>query len=409
MNPRRTRWLATLTVTVTAAALALMSPAATPTSAATLLARATKTPTTPPVLDSGWVYYFGLDNGTRKIYRSSPDGSTQGEVPGAPGEYGLGPTVGMPSDLRHDGSRWYLAATADNLDVVFPGLAGASLGTGGIALEIDVIREGATAGTRLTNLRDACIALVEGEASATMPQWARSAAGARDAAVTWVGTQWADQDSNPADCEAFVGAGIFRADLVYDSSGAITGIGTPTLALPLGVRSDLMPDLYDYWWSPNAASVAYTRRPGSSGGVLMVAAAGSPVSSHTQLAAGTYYHVAWSPDQDATAVGLQTTIAFTGWSPATKKTGGVWGIQPNGSGLTLLASAKVGTTYNVHYTPMWSPAGSHLAYVEAVSSPFPGYRQVRRMAKDGSGNVVLVAPGPEYSSVLYGLKWADVD
>jgi hypothetical protein len=369
-------------------------------------------PPPPPPLDSGWVYHYGIDNSVRTIYRSSPDGSIQGAVAGAPAEYSLGPSVGTPSKLRHNGSRWYLALSGDNFDIVFPGLAGANPGGPGVAEEIDAVREGDTVGLRLTDNRAACIAVFPGGASTARPMWTTNAAGVRDAALSWVGTQWADVDSNPDDCESFVGAGIFRADLLYDGSGAVTGIGPAVLAVPLGVRSDMTPDLSDFGWSPNAASVAYTRRPDSGGGALMVAAAGSPVSSHTQVVAGRYYDVEWSPDQDAATAGLQTTIAYTGWNAAMKVKGGVWGIQPNGSGVKLLAEAKQGSTSYVHYSPMWSPAGSHLAYVEAGSGgglPSPGIRQVRRMAKDGSGNVVLVSPGPEYSSVLYGLNWTDVD
>lgn len=358
-------------------------------------------------LDTGWVYHYGFDNGVRKIFRSSPDGGTQGAVAGAPGEYGLGPSVGMPSELRHDGSRWYLAIAYDNNDIVFPGM-----GTQGLAAgEIDAVREGDAVGTRLTDNRSACIALTPSNASTARPIWVNNAAGTRDASVSWVGVQWADQDSNPTDCETFAGAGIFRADLVY-TGGVVTGIGTPVLAVPLGMRSDGMPDVVDFGWAPDAGAAAYTLTSGSSGGALMRAVTGSPLGSHTQLAAGTYYDVEWSPDQDAAAAGLQTTIAYTGWSSGGKVRGGVWGIQPNGSGVKLLAEAKQMTSSYVHYSPMWSPAGSHLAYVEAGSGGglgFPGIRQVRRMAKDGTGNAVIVSPGPEYSSVLYGLGWTDVD
>lgn len=367
--------------------------------AAMPVAQAAKPPpaptATPAPLDTGWVYSFGGAGTDRAIYRTSPDGATNGVVAGAPADYGWfvtdpppvagGGSVGRPSHLRHDGSRWYLAFRWDSADVVFPNANG-----GSTALDVDAVRQGDAAGVTLTSSRASCIHIV-GESAA----WASNTAGAPDTVVTWLGAQWADQDGDPAGtCETLVAGGIFRANLSYDGAGAVVGASAPVLAVPVPMNTSTnRPDVLFFSWSPDGAQVAYTRE---SNGDLYVAPAGSSVANHVMVAAGTYRNVDWSPDQDAATAGLQTTIAFSGWGSGVKVKGGVWAVKPNGSGLTLLAEAVRGSTVQyAHQTPYWSPKGTHLAYEEHQSQWGAYYTHtIRRMAKDGSGNVVLVAESP---------------
>jgi len=351
----------------------------------------TATPPPAPV-DDGWVYYYGLAGDDRVIYRTSPDGSVNGLVAGAPGEYdphGFGwAGLGVPSHVAHDGDRWYLSHVAASPDIVFPNVNGPYFR---IALEIDAIREGDAVGTRLTDNVAACNYVW------SFPAWARSASGTPDAAVTWAGVQWADQDGDAAgDCETLVSAGIFRADLTYDAAGAVTGMSAPVLvvSVPIDAASNV-PNLQYFDWSPNGATVAYSRTTGG----LWVAAAGSPIGSHTQIVAGNLHHVTWSVDQDPGTAGLQTTIAFTGTPKNSKR--GTWSVQPSGTGLKLLAEAKQGKnssqTSFYHTTPFWSPAGTHMAYgVWETGGPLGSQTNasVRRMAADGTGNVLLQADSP---------------
>jgi len=344
-------------------------------------------------LDTGWVYYYGGNaSGDRVIHRTSPDGAVSGLVAGAPGEYdpnGFGwSAVGVPSHERHDGDRWYLAHAADGADVVFPNVVGPYHT---IALEIDAIREGDAVGTRLTDNAAACNWVW------SWPAWAHSATGTPDAVVTWAGVQWADQDGDAAgDCETLVGAGIFRADLTYDAAGAVTGMSSPVLVMPVPIDAAYnVPNLQYFDEAPDGSSFAYSRTTGG----LWVGAAGSAVGSHAQIVAGNIHHVTWSADQAPGTAGLQTTLAFTGTPSNSKR--GTWRVQPNGSGRTLLAEAKQGKngsqTSFIHTTPFWSPAGTHLAYgVWETGGPL-GLNivaTVRRMAADGSGNVLLQADSP---------------
>lgn len=343
-------------------------------------------------LDTGWVYYDRLVGDVRTIFRTSADGSVNEQVVGAPGEYdphGFGwAGIGVPSHATHDGDRWYLSHVVQSGDTVFPNVSGPYFQ---LALEIDAIREGDALGTRLTDNAGACIYVW------SFPAWAPSAAGAPDAAVTWAGAQWADLDGDAAGtCETLVSAGIFRADLTYDAAGAVTGMSTPVLAVPLPTQSGNVPNLWGFDWSPDGATVAYSRETGG----LWVGAAGSPLSSHTQIVTGRYYEVTWSADQATGTPGLQTTIAFNGWSSGGKAKNGTWSVQPGGGGLKLLAEARQAKTssqsYFIHHTPFWSPAGSHLAYTENETGGPLGITAiatVRRMAKDGTGNVALQGSG----------------
>lgn len=359
---------------------------------------------TPLPLDDGWIYSFGGVGTARAVYRTAPGGSTLDPVPGAPADYGADLTppgdgsFGVPSHLRHDGSRWYAAYRWDSADPVFP-----NAGDHTVAAELDAVREGATAGVPLTANRAACIYVL-----GTFPTWTSSAAGTPDAGASWVGAQWADQDADANHtCETLVSGGIFRADLVYDTAGAIVGAGAATLAVPVPMTSANVPDVVSFSWSPDGSQVAYTR---SSDGDLYLAATGSPVSGHVRLATGTYRNVDWSPDQDAVTAGLQTTIAFSGGGSGSNAKSGIWAIKPNGTGLVLLAEAVQGRTVRyAHQTPFWSPAGTHLAYEEHQLQIGATYTHtIRRMAKDGSGNVVLV--GESASQPLQALlEWTDAD
>jgi hypothetical protein len=362
----------------------------------------TATPGPSAPLDGGWIYYGAYlhTDDANVMHRISPDGTVGELVPGAPANNGSAdPSWGVPSVLPHDGDRWYLAHTPFNNDIVFPNIAAE-----GRAREIEVVREGAP-GITLTANRAACIF------AWSIPVWVRSASGTPDAAIAWSGAQWADLDGDPAgDCETLVSGGIFRADLLYDGSGAITGMAPPALVVPVPVRADNTPNADWISWSPDGASVVYPR---TSDG-LYVAAVGGSLASQVRIVTGHYHHVGWSADQDPGTAGLQTTIAFTGSSSNFSKRG-VWSIQPNGGGLKLLAEAKQGKNSSqpsyIHADLYWSPAGTHLAYREhgyGGSLGFLGVHSLRRMAANGSGNVVLVMDSATLKLARI-TGWADVD
>jgi len=380
-------------------------PVAPQSDAAGLLANNPPPTATPAVpLDGGWIYHFGGSGTNRAVYRVAPTGGGRSLVPGAPADYGADLTppgdgaIGQPSHQSHGGSRWYLAYRWSSADAVFPNADHV------VAVEVDAVREGDTVGLALTSNRASCIYV-----SGSQPAWVSSASGSPDAGITWLGAQWADQDSDPNTCETLVGGGIFRADLTYDGTGAVSGITTPTLALPVPMNAaNTAPDVSFFSWSPDAAQVAYVRE---SNGDLYRATAGSPVSSHVVLSAGTYRNVDWSPDQDPLTAGFQTTIAFSGSSSGTKSSYGIWGIKPDGTGTVLLA--KPASTRTVSYgvqTPFWSPTGSHLAYEEHQTQiGAPAYSHtIRRMAKDGSGNTVIATESS--SQPLHSLlEWTNFD
>lgn len=394
---RRTLTLPAILGLVTVAALAA------PTSGGRTALAARPAPTAPPApVDGGWIYSDGNSLSTPAIFRTSTDGASTTVVAGAPADYGAPPgehgSVGVPSQQLHDGSRWYLAATWWATDIVFPV-------KNQTAVEIDAVREGETAGLQLTTNRASCI-LPWGRIV-----WGTDASGTPDRSFSFPGAQWADQDASPG-CETFVGSFVYRADLVYDGGGAIVGATALAPVAPLPSNASFEPEAYGIAWSPDAATLAYTMPYSGATAGLWLATPGSPLGSHTRIVAGRYYNIDWSPDQSADA-GLQTTIAFTGWNNATKVKGGVWGVQPNGSGLRLLAEAVQSTTSSkpshIHYTPFWSPTGSHLAFVDLTTGGtfgFLGRREIRRMQKDGTGNTVLATESAALD-FSYLLGWTE--
>lgn len=363
----------------------------------------TATPGPAAPLDGGWIYFGGYlyADDVSVMHRTSPGGTVGAPIPGAPAYNGPSdPSWGVPSHLPHDGDRWYLAYAPTTNEIVFPNIAG-----GHRAREIEAVREGAP-GLTLTANRAACIF------AWSIPAWVRSASGTPDAAVGWSGAQWADLDGDPAgDCETLVAAGIFRADLLYDGSGAITGIAAPTLVAPVPVRADNTPNADWIAWSPDGSQVAYAR----SNDGLYIATVGGSLASQVRIVTGHYHNISWSPDRDPSTAGLQTKIAFTGWNSGGSAKQGVRIVQPNGSGLVLLAEAKQGKNSSqpsyLHYDPFWSPAGTHLVYREHGSGGslgFLGVQTIRRMAADGSGNVVLVTDSAALDlSGIHG--WTAVD
>ena len=181
-------------------------------------------PPEPPPVDVGWIYYHGDPTDDRAVFRVAPDGTENETVAGAPVDYGCpvpgcGGALGRPSHDTHDGSRWYVAHSLfDGPDDLFPN-AGSS---GAHGLDIDIIREGQATGITVLDASATCIWV------GAYPEFIGSATGA-DTAITWPGAQWEDDDDDPADCESFVAAGMFRADLVY-SGGAMVGVQAPVLA-----------------------------------------------------------------------------------------------------------------------------------------------------------------------------------
>lgn len=364
----------------------------------------------PPPLDAGWIYYYGNVGYDRHIGRVSPDGATYGTIAGAPADYGCftpepcGGSVGVPGVATHDGDRWYAARSHYASAIVFPGSGGNR-----VAVDLDVVREGDDPGLRLTDHTAACINVDGG------PTWVAGAGGQADAALSWVGSQWQDADMDGV-CETFVAAGFFLATLDYDTDGAIVGMDPATLVVPAPWdASGGRPDVRDFDWSPDGSQVAYTSENGPAPGSLRVADLGDPLSAHQTIVSQTLFDVDWSPDQDAAASGVQSTIAVTGWSISGKLRGGVWTVAPDGSGLTLTAEARQGKnsrqTSHIFYTPRWSPAGSHLAYVDyehggPVGSQGP--RSVRRVLADGSDDTELIS-GTYTQVVNRNLEWTAED
>lgn len=346
-------------------------------------------PTPVPVpLDGGWIYH-SAQTPDKEIHRSAPDGSSNAEVIGAPADYGCPLPgqcfVGKPSDQTHDGDRWYVSHAVQTLDVVFPNIP---YNGAGYAYDIDAVREGSGSGVTLLDGKASCIHSYHDNSL----MWTTDGAGARDGAISWIGTQWADLDGDPnGDCESYVSAGIFRAELVYDASGAITGATAPVLALEMPYDS-----VNSYAWSPDAASIAYT-----SGG-LYVAAVGSPAASHSLVAEGGYGDVDWSHDG--------TRIAFVGRDAhrnPRKAKHGTLTVSPDGSGLTLVVQ-RADDNF-AHFRPSWSPADTHLTYMEREfpSSGFGAPTDALRVVQaNGAGDSVIVTESAGLD-IVQGLGWVE--
>ncbi|MFN2250442.1 MAG: PKD domain-containing protein [Anaerolineae bacterium] len=359
--------------------------------------------------DEGWIYYFGYENSDRAVFRSAPDGTVSETVADAPVDYGCdipecnpgSGDVGVPSHETHDGDRWYVAHRWTSPDVIFPNVAGPY---SQVALDVEIVREGDSAGITLTNSKSSCL-YVSG-----MPQWAPDSDGHVDGAVSWLGAQWADLDGDP-DCETFVQAGVFRAELTYGAAGAITGAAAPVLEVPLEVDdSNNLSDVPTFDWSPDGASVAYITNPQvyAVDGYVFIANVGDPVSSHTPIVAGSLSALDWSPDMDP-APGLQTSIVFSGRRGKWHRDVGMWRVDPDGSDLTLLKAgrdAKNQSQTSIYLiAPLWSTDGAQVAYVERESvSVTSSTRSLRVIGADGTGDALL-AEQTATTSVQYPLAW----
>ncbi len=332
----------------------------------------TATPAQP--MDGGTIYYRSAsDNGMRAI---APDGSGDRAITGVSG---MG--YPRPSQNLHAGDRWYLTLRPSSnywSPGFFPGGA-----DGGRLHDLDLVRESDPLNPiALTSNGGACIQMW---ADSKMYDWATDANGLTDGAVSWLGTRWAD-DNDDGSCDRVVDGGVFRTALsiAADGSVTITQPTAPEVVVPLA-GSETQAEAFD--WSPGGDAVSYVVKSGSETGLWVASSAGA-----SRIYSGWADLPDWSPDQDAGAPGPQTQIAFHG--PIGGASGGNYAtkvINPNGTGLIevargALAKGTKPAVYNL--LVQWSPAGSHLAYVEASSSGW----KLRTVQRNGGGNTVLLSP-----------------
>lgn len=334
----------------------------------------TATPAPVQPLDGGTIYYKGASgDGLRAI---APDGSGDQAVNGV-----TGMSYTRPSQKLHLGERWYLALRPSNnywSPGFFPGGA-----DGGRLYDLNLVRESDPLNPiALTNNGDACIQMW---ADHKMYDWAADANGVADGAVSWLGTQWADDDNNGT-CDRVVDGGVFRGSLTIAADGTVTFTQPTAPEVVVGLAgNETQAEAFD--WSPGGDAVSYVIHSGSQMGLWVASATGASriYSSWANLPD-------WSPDQDTGASGQQTQIAFHGViGGASSGNYATYVVSPNGSGLAEVARgalAKRSTPAVYNMLVQWSPAGSHLAYVEASSAGW----KLRTVQRNAGNNTVLLNP-----------------
>ncbi len=334
----------------------------------------TATPAPVQPLDGGTIYYRGASgNGLRAM---APNGTGDRAITGVTG---MGYT--RPSQQLHAGERWYLALRPSSNSWspgFFPNGA-----DGGRLYDLDLVRESDPLNPiALTSNGGACIQMW---ADHKMYDWAADANGLADGAVSWLGTRWAD-DNNDGTCDRVLDGGVFRATLTIAADGAVTFTQPTSPEVVVGLAgNETQAEAFD--WSPGGDAVSYVIHSGSQMGLWVASATGASriYSSWANLPD-------WSPDQDTGASGQQTQIAFHGViGGASSGNYATYVVSPNGSGLAEVARgalAKRSTPAVYNMLVQWSPAGSHLAYVEASSAGW----KLRTVQRNGGNNSVLLNP-----------------
>lgn len=272
-----------------------------------------------PASATGWiVYQVSSPASERGLWIMRADGSDQDKLV----------LEGQVGRKRHNGKLWALSRQEVG-DHVHP--------DGSPHEELFVRAEGEDA-IQLTN--DTSIEL-------SRYAWYNIIWGHGDEFISWVGIRWGtDSNGDPYVVEA----GIFRAELDYDTDGNIVGLAeTPWLAAEAGTYEATSTGYtvtevrYGHDWSPDGEQVVWQYATSDS----------SPGYLHITDISDPTYHWELS-DINSARRGVWSSQNEIAW----KGTGGIWLIQPDGTGETLLYTPKNVTVSHLH----WSHDGKFLTY-----------------------------------------------
>jgi len=263
-------------------------------------------------------------NGGRDLHQMDPDGSNKTSL-------GLAlNVVGEPSHALHGGQRWFLAARFTYTGTYPTGIGHSAI----FAISEDGLSE--------LQLTDETVLQPTGDV-----RWSPD-----DATLSFVGQRW--------ESGAVVERGIYAADIVYDTDGAVTGEldGSPgVLVEASGIAS--------HHWAPlEDGRIVY-----ASGGQITIFDPGTGGTSDLTTGADPV----WSPDG--------SLIAFA------RGTDGIYTIGPDGSNETRILRSHHGR-YLWYLSPEWSPTGDYLI-CHGAYDPTSGIDDVYRINADGGGKVNL--------------------
>lgn len=288
----------------------------------------------------GTIYY--ADAGSI-VHALDADCGTDLALPDVPGD------SLRPSKHRHDGKRWFLKTSKVQGLPTYP--------DGRSARELWAHDE-TGASVQLTDYTAGGTVLNEVWITDGGLQWAPD-----DSFISWVAARWNDDDLDGT-FDRLDGAGVYRADVIFDASGNVAGLADPRPATPV-VLIDTAPaglPVYRHAWSPDAGQLIY----GKNNGLRRVDdIPNSDPSTHVFVTEGDV------PDWSVSGKVVYHYVANY-----------IYSINSDGSGRDQLVSDRKKTIG----FPWWSPTGSHVVYLSAPCCPFDTYR----VTAGGSGKVKLI-------------------
>jgi Tol biopolymer transport system component len=161
---------------------------------------------------------------------------------------------------------------------------------------------------------------------------------------------------------------------------------------PILVTPEALPGIESFHFSPDGDELLISASPGGVQGILVAAVDGTGVRqlATPQMAA----NAAWRPPDGS-------EILFTDRGSYTDGFGSLYAMNVDSGAIRTVQEREAGR-YRAHH--MWSPDGSHIAYVEWIDSGSLT-AQTHIMAADGSGERVL--PLPEDAVWQAALSWSN--
>ncbi len=208
--------------------------------------------------------------------------------------------------------------------------------------------------------------------------------GPDDAYISWSAKKWVYDTEWSVDA-----AGIYTADITFDSNGGISLSGSPTQIWESGLwwhgsRKVYYPNSRLHDWSPDGTKIVHYTTSAVGYSIIDLSA-----QTETFLTAGAY--AKWSPDG--------STIAFL-------KDQDLRIIKPDGTGEKVLVEDKDSKAWDMHCSsPAWSPDSNFVSYAmhgTSFKGDYSTKSDIYYIGIDGSGNTCLTR---ELSSSVWKNNW----
>lgn len=291
------------------------------------------------------------DNDDLYIYSIDPDGGNKVK------ENLIVPGIQSLSWEKHNGHYWYVGLISIT-DETYP--------NGEPRYEIYAIRDDNTMGFQMTDDENMAFPTTNWGGQ---PKWVPG-----DDSISWVASYWTPVTGGSPTQGSY---GIYTAEVEYDISGNVAGLGDPSFDYDAGYyhysteTEDLYyPDVRGYDWSPDLDEIVFQR----TGGYIYIDSVPES-SSPTQLVQG--YGPKWSPDGTMIAFGRSHEISV---------------INVDGTGEVNLVTVKntKGAFKNV-WAYHWSPDSEYLVFTiyERNRHTWASKTTIYTIEPDGTGKSAI--------------------